>query len=367
MRNLKIVMVLFLIFGLVSNAQSKERPLPIAVIGLTHVHVGWVFESEKRGEIDIVGIVEPNADLALRLSKQFGFAMSKVYPDTDAMMKKIKPIAVAAFGSIFEHLEVVETMAPLGIHVMVEKPLAVNVEHAKKMYKLAKKHDIHLLTNYETTWYPSNHKARDIVKSGKLGNIRKLIVRDGHKGPGKLGLHSEFLDWLFDPIQNGGGAIMDFGCYGANLSTWLMDGKKPTSVTAITQQFQPQYNPKVDDEATIILTYAKSQTVIQASWNWPMGRKDMEIYGLSGAVYADNSQDLRIRIAKGYDGYVETIEKLPKFESPSNNPFNYFHAVIKGDIELKPTDLSALENNMTVVEILDAARKSATTGSTVYL
>jgi predicted dehydrogenase len=87
---------------------------------------------------------------------------------------------------------VVEYMAPLVVHVMVEKPLAVNLEHAQKMYKLAKKHDIHLLTNYETTWYPSNHRARDIVKSGKLGDIRKLIVRDGHKGPSKLGYMTNF-------------------------------------------------------------------------------------------------------------------------------------------------------------------------------
>jgi predicted dehydrogenase len=238
------------------------------------------------------------------------------------------------------------------------------MEHAKKMYKLAKKHHIQLLTNYETTWYTSNHKAYDIVKSGKLGAIRKLIVRDGHKGPGKLGLHEEFLAWLFDPIQNGGGAIIDFGCYGANLSTWLMDGEKPLSVTAITQPFQPEYNPKVDDEATIILTYEKSQTVIQASWNWPMGRKDMEIYGLTGAVYSDNSQDLRVRIAKGYD---ETIEKLPKLTSPYNSVFSYLKAVIKGDIKVKATDLSALENNMIVVEILDAARESAKEGKTVYL
>jgi predicted dehydrogenase len=364
---MKNAIFLILIVGLVFPALSKDQPLSIAVIGLTHVHVGWVFDSEKRGEIDIVGIVEPNAELALRLSKQFGFEMSKVYSDIPSMMKKESPIAAAAFGSIYEHLAVVETMAPLGVHVMVEKPLAVNMQHAQKMYKLAKQHNVQLLTNYETTWYPSNHKARDIVKSGKLGEIRKLIVRDGHKGPGKLGLHKEFLNWLFDPVQNGGGAIIDFGCYGANLSTWFMDGKKPLSVTAVTQQFQPEINPKVDDEATIILTYPKSQTVIQASWNWPIGRKDMEVYGLTGAVYSDNSQDVRVRIAKGYDGYDETTEKLPKFESPLRGPFSYFNAVIKADIEVLPTDLSALENNMIVVEILDAARKSAKSGKTVYL
>ncbi|MEP1445877.1 MAG: hypothetical protein ABJK37_07185 [Paraglaciecola sp.] len=127
--------------------------------------------------------------------------------------------------------------------------------------------------------------------------------------------------WLFDPIQNGGEVIIDFGCYGPNLSTWFMDGKKPFSVTAVTQQFQPEFNPKVEDEATIIRTYDNSQTVIQALWNWPMGCKDMEIYGLKGAAYSDNSQDHRIRIAKGYDQYHEKVEKLPQLPSSYNSGF----------------------------------------------
>jgi predicted dehydrogenase len=56
---------------------------------------------------------------------------------------------------------------------MVEKPLAVNMEHASKMLSLAKKHGIHLLTNYETTWYGSNALAyRLSINEKKIGDIR---------------------------------------------------------------------------------------------------------------------------------------------------------------------------------------------------
>ena len=82
--------------------------------------------------------------------------MDDVYTSSQELLEHKTIEAVTSFGSIYEHLEVVETFAPLGIHVMVEKPLAVNMEHAKKMEALAKKHHIHLLTNYETTWYGSN-------------------------------------------------------------------------------------------------------------------------------------------------------------------------------------------------------------------
>ncbi|MDC0602394.1 Gfo/Idh/MocA family oxidoreductase [Aliiglaciecola sp.] len=199
-----------------------------------------------------------------------------------------------------------------------------------------------------------------------MGDIRKVIVRDGHKGPAKLGINSEFLDWLLDPVQNGGGAIVDFGCYGANLMTWLMGGKLPNSVTAVTQQLQPQNNPNVDDESVIILTYDKAQAIVQGSWNWPMGRKDMEIYGLTGAVYADNRHTVRTRLAKGYDGYDETISKMPERAAPFDDPFAYFKALINKQITPKAHDLSSLENNMAVMTILDAARESARTGKTVY-
>ena len=93
----------------------------------------------------------------------------------------------------------------------------------------------------------------------------------------------------------------------------------------------------------------------------------MELYGLTGAIYADNRNDLRIRVAEGYDGYDEEKFTLPEREAPYNDPFSLFAAVVKGKITLPPHDLSSLENNMLVMEILDAARKSAKTGKTIAL
>ena len=348
------------------SAHASDK-LKIGVVGLTHTHVHWIFESEKQGEFEIVGIVEQNIDLAQRYAKQHNYSMDKVYDSMDAMFAAQDVQAVTAFGTIYEHLEVVQKAAPRGVHVMVEKPLAINMEHATEMKALATKHNIHLLTNYETTWYPTNHKAYEAIKNDEVGDIRKVIVRDGHKGPAKLGINSEFLDWLVDPKQNGGGAIVDFGCYGANLMTWLMEGKKPQSVTAITQQLQAENNPQVDDESIIILGYENANAIVQGSWNWPIGRKDMEIYGETGAVYADNRYNYRMRIAKGYDDFEETTLTLPERAAPYNDPFHYFKALINEEISISPYDLSALENNMVVVEILDAARESAKTGKTVYL
>ncbi|WP_420401157.1 Gfo/Idh/MocA family protein [Flagellimonas sp.] len=350
-----------------SSSFAQEQPLRVGVAGLTHTHVHWILGREDKGDIQLVGMVEPNKDLAQRYADQYGYSMDLVYDTLEEMIAATKPEAVTAFGTIYNHLEVVQVCAPKGIHVMVEKPMAVSLDHAKKMAALAQKHNIQLLTNYETTWYPTNHKAKELLEQGKVGDLRKVIVRDGHRGPAKLGINQEFLDWLFDPVENGGGAIMDFGCYGANLMTWLRNGERPNTVTAVTQQLQPENNPKVDDDATIILTYDDAQAILEPSWNWPMGRKDMEVYGLTGAIYADNRNTLRIRMAEGYDGYNEETMVLEERPAPYNDPFALLEAVVRKKIKLPPHNLYSIENNLVVMEILDAARKSAKKGKTITL
>jgi predicted dehydrogenase len=344
--------------------QSGQEPLRLGVVGLTHDHVNGILGRPDGKDIKIVGIVEPNHDLAFRYSQKYGYSMDIVFKTMEEMIAATHPQAVSAFGSTHEHLKVVETCAPKGIHIMVEKPLAVSLDHAKKMEALSRKHNVHLLTNYETTWYATNHKAYQMVLNGDIGDLRKIVVRDGHKGPVEIGVSKEFLAWLTDPVANGGGAVMDFGCYGANLITWLSNGEKPESILAITQTIKPELYQKVDDEATIILQYPKMQGIIQASWNWPMGRKDMEIYGKRGYIYSDNRKDIRYRVSEERS---QNAESLAERSSPYDDPFAMLAAVVNNKITQPPYDLSSLENNMIVTEILEAAKESARTGQVVRL
>ncbi|MGK2863471.1 MAG: Gfo/Idh/MocA family protein [Chitinophagaceae bacterium] len=346
-------------------AQSEnDTPVRIAVAGTSHGHAGFILGRKPKPDIQVVGIYEPDTELAKRRAKSFGISPDLFFTDMNKMLEAVKPEAVVAFGSIYDHMAVVEACAPKGIHVMVEKPLATNLAHATRMAELARKFEIHLLTNYETSWYPSTEKAYQLANdSNYMGSIRKVVIHDGHQGPKEIGVGKEFLDWLTDPVQNGGGALIDFGCYGANLMTYLMKGIKPLTVTAVTKQFKPAVYPKVDDEATIIVTYPSAQCIIQASWNWPFSRKDMEVYGESGYAIAVNNTSLRIRNkeSEGEKSIQVTAKEMDVYE----DPISYFADVVRNKIQVPENGLYSLENNVMVCKILEAARQSAKTGKTV--
>ncbi len=351
-------MILLAAFG---ATVSAAEPLRIAVAGVTHDHLNGVVSQLRQGkEIQVVGVWEADArylhsNSLVRLLPENAF-----YSDLEKMLDETKPEAVVAYGPIKDHIKVVEACAPRGIHVMVEKPLATTLQDARRMAALARRHEILLLTNYETTWYASNRFVKQSVDAGKIGPIHRIEVYDGHQGPVEIGCSQKFLDWLTDPVLNGGGAVMDFGCYGANLATWLLNGQRPTSVYAVLKRNKPDKYPRVDDDATILVEYPGTTVQINASWCWPYNRKDMFVYGKDGFLY--QSDPKHVSDAAGKPGI-----EAPALEAPIDNPFRYLAAAVRKEIEIAPTDLSALENNLTVVEILSAAVESARTGAKVVL
>ena len=340
----------------------SSAPLRVGIVGLVHGHVqGFFDQSLHNPAIEIVGISEPDQALASRYATKYGLDKSLLFVDLEEMLAHTHPQAVLVYTNTFDHRRVVEICARHGVHVMMEKPLAVSLEDALAIEQAAHRGKIHVLVNYETTWYRSNRAAYDLVHEKALGDIRKVVVHDGHSGPKEIGVGPEFLAWLTDPQLNGGGALFDFGCYGADLMTWLMDGQRPETVTAVTQQIKPEIYPRVDDEATIILTYPKAQAIVQASWNWPFDRKDMEVYGQTGYAITVKHDDIRVRRAGGQEEQL-TAKSLAV---PYDNSISMLKAVVMEGA--KPDGLSSLETNVTVTEILDSARRSASSGKTVHL
>ena len=349
--------------ALSAQTTPSSAPLRVAIAGLVHGHVGgFLRANQSRTDIQIVGVAESDKKLAETIAAQFKLPPNIFFATVEDMLTQTKPQAVLVYTNTFDHRGVVEACARHGIPVMMEKPLAVSNEDARAMQQAAQRGKIPVLVNYETTWYRSNRAAYDLVHDNSIGEIRKVVVHDGHQGPKEINVEPWFLNWLSDPKLNGAGALFDFGCYGADLMTWLMDNRRPDTVTAVTQRIKPDIYPRVDDEATIVLTYPHAQAILQASWNWPFSRKDMEVYGKTGYAVTVERDALRVRLPGDQQEKMLDAKPLNLEESDS---VNYLRAVALGG--MKPQGLSSLETNMIVTEILDAARESAATGKTVHL
>ncbi|MFZ4574627.1 MAG: Gfo/Idh/MocA family protein [Phycisphaerales bacterium] len=269
------------------------------------------------------------------------------------MLDAAQPEAVSVMSSIKDHLPAVEACAPRGVHLLIEKPLAYSKADAERFETLAREHRVLILTNFETSWYASVREAKRLVDSGERAPIRRMVFRHGHKGPKEIGCSPEFVAWLTDPEQNGGGAVVDFGCYGAVLSTWLMDGQRPTSVTASVSTLKPGVYPRVDDDATIILTYPTATAVIQASWAWTHDNKEMDVYTERGSLHAAKWDDLQVR----EENATAKTSKPPPKPGHLENEWTYLRQVVRGECAVDP--LSSLEYNVVVAEILDDARRAA--------
>jgi predicted dehydrogenase len=361
----ELAMICGIIFCASRAVSAQEKaPIRVALVGLAHGHASGLLRALPQSKsAKLVAIVEPQAALQQQYAGKFHLDKGLFYTDLEKMLNEQHPDAVLVYTAIYEHRRIIEAAAKHGVNSMVEKPLSTTLEDAIAIREAAREHRVQVLVNYETTWYASNREVYAEVKEGKLGEVRRIVVHDGHEGPKEIGVEPEFLEWLTDPVKNGAGALFDFGCYGADLATVLMRGQAPVSVSAVTQTEKPEIYPKVDDEATVVLRYAKAQAVLMPSWNWPFSRKDMEVYGATGYAITMGADRLRVR----YHGEKKESEvAAPAAPVAESNSLDYLAGVLRGEIKTEG-DASSLETNMVVMQILDAASRAAATGKTVAI
>jgi glucose-fructose oxidoreductase len=368
----KLIVMTLVGFFAWSAAASASAPLKVGIVGLVHGHVAAFLGGGamtpagsilSRPDVELVGVVEPDQKLFDTYARKYHLSPSLHFKSIADMVEHAHPQAALVFTAASEHRRVVEECAALGLNVMMEKPLAFSYDDALAIQGAAQRGKIHVLVDFETSWYPSNAEAARLLQGGELGALVKTVIRDGHQGPKEIGVQPEFLKWLTDPKQDGDGALTDFGCYGPDLVTSMMHGEAPLTVTAVTKRLKPETYPEVDDEADIVLNYKNSVSIVQASWDWPFGLKQMDVYGRKGFAKAIDSGQIEVRREKDSKGKVETGQPLV---APYDDPLHFLEAVLSGQVE-EGDSLSGLKTNMTVTEILDAARQSAQTGKTIAL
>ncbi len=345
-----------------ASIAAKTR---IAVVGLDHDHV-WSLLKDIAGEplAELVAIAEADPALVSQAQKSAPGGV-KFYSDYVRMLDEAKPEAVIVATSNDRHLEILRQCAKRHIHYSTEKPMATSAADAREMERLAREAGIKLMVNYWNAWVAPTHELFHRVYAREVGPVQKIIVQYGHRGPKEIGISQQFANWLYDPVKNGGGAIMDFGCYGAELSLWLKG--RPARVYATTRKLKVDQHNQVDDDATIVLEYPDATAIIEASWNWPYTKEQIEVFGPKGSLLARHDQVLR-RLSDQRGANVPPDGESVTMAAPAHetsNPISYFVDCIRNNKPIE--DPVSAKLNVQVMEILDAARESARTGKSQEL
>ena len=294
----------------------------------------------------------------------------QVFSDMDAAITASGCDAVDVCLPNFLHHKAVMKAAEAGKHVIVEKPLALNLLEADDMIAACRHARRKLCYAEELCFAPKYERVRKLVNEGAVGKIYQMRQCEKHSGP-----HS---DWFYDINRSGGGAIMDMGCHGIAWFRWMLGGRpRAVSVQAHLQTGLIHAGRTRGEENSIVTVEFESGAVGVAENSWARhgGMDDrVEVLGTGGVVYADLFMG-NAALAYSQAGYGYAMEKagttkgwsFAVFEEAFNQGYpqelNHYIGCIRD--EKQPAVPG--EDGRAVLEIVMAAYRSARTGSKVSL
>ena len=345
----------------VGESGAMSEKLRIGVLGLTHDHV-WS-EAAAAAECqsaELVAAADPNEPLTGRFTETYG---CPVYEDATSLLENEKLDAAYVFGSNLEGSQMAIEAMERGLHILIEKPLAANLEDANQMLIAARKNNVQLVVNWPFTWWPQLQRAIKLVEDGSIGTLRSVTYRAAHCGPEALGCSEYFCDWLFDERRNGGGAMKDYCCYGAVLAAALMG--LPESVVGMAGG-QVKDFLSVEDSGIIAMKYSQGMATATASWTQigNLTSYATAIYGSKGTLFAEPGDKGKLYLATKDDPEGSEVS-VPKPELGMRDSAHNFVEVVTGQRD--PFILSRDDYSRDAQEILEAGIRSANLGERIKL
>jgi len=343
------------------------RKLRLGVAGLIHDHVwGLLNQFIQIESITLVSAADPNEPLLDRASSQYG--VKKLYHSYADMLEKEELDIVLICNENAKHADVVEIAAENGVHVIMEKPMSANLAQADRIVSCSEHSGIKVMVNYPTAWDPGIQYSYKVVKDGLIGRIFHVRYRGAHAGPKEVGCSPYFYEWLYNRELNGAGALMDYCCYGVNISLWFV-GKMPMRVLASAKNLVRKY-VQVDDNAIVLMEFDEAVGVAEACWS------QVGPYPIHGPII--NGSEGSIMVSDEGFIYLYRLTEPGNFRNPErrvitpphppvgrrNGP-EYFVEKVLNDEEIEEP-LSA-KFNRGVQEVLEAALLSSETRTFVDL
>ena len=235
----------------------KKEQYKVVIVGFAHVHINDVAQHfYDNPRIDLAACADlPPKVAEMRTDAPYtrqwnlkycsGRFSLKVYEDWIEMLEKEQPDLVVCNSENCYHVKVTEECARRGIAVCIEKPMATTLKDAMEMYRLAKAHHSLLMVNWPITWYAAMHTAKKMLEDGVIGDLIEVKTRMGHTGPLGPGAQHAGVSEAAAPMSGpergaswwhqdaaGGGALLDYCCYGAMVTRWYI-GEQATDAVAM--------------------------------------------------------------------------------------------------------------------------------------
>lgn len=351
----------------------------VAGINFDHMHMGDLLRQVyTHPEAEIVGICHTAREAMEQAIENFSIPAAQVFTDYRACIEETRPDVVILCPATADHAAWTEKIAPMGVHILMEKPFAGSLAEADRMIAAMAGTGKQLAINWPLRWYPSHVTAKRLLDEGLIGALVEVHYYDGNRGPLYHGAdkveHDEeeararrAASWFYRK-EAGGGSLQDYLGYGATLGTWFFDGLAPEAITCMT------WNPpgaEVDEHSVTIARYAHGLSKFETRWGtftnpWthqPQPKCGFVLKGTHGTLSSyDFEESVRIQTEACPEGWDEPVDALAP---PHDGPINYFlHCIETGTPVAGPLDPAVCRIGQ---QIVDTAAKSAAEGRTLPL
>lgn len=360
-----------------------SRKYRVGIIGFAHMHINNVAGLyAQHPQVELVACADTVPDVPELREAPYtrawniknvmnNFGVAKAYDDYREMLEEHLDIVICCSENA-KHPEVVEACATAGSKVCVEKPMAMCLAHALRMVRACKAAETTLIVNWPMTWSPSARKAKALIDEGVIGRVLEVKARLGHTGPLGSGAAHAGVDETAAPMTGpergatwwhqaaaGGGAMLDFCCYGAMVSRWYI-GEPAVAAVGMKANLDSQWGD-ADDNGAIIVRFPSAMSLLEGTWTtWHHGVPGGPIiYGTTGTLVVESREGKPVvRLDRGH-GQTTIYDCEPLPEGRQQVPGEFIHHLETGE-PLHPT--LEMMFNLEVMAILDAGVRSASSG-----
>jgi myo-inositol 2-dehydrogenase/D-chiro-inositol 1-dehydrogenase len=281
-------------------------------------------------------------------------------------MPELDVVVVGAPNDV--HCSITLDAAASGKHIVMEKPLCLNLADADRMIEACRRARVKLMYAEELCFAPKYVRLKKLLDSGALGEPTLIKQAEKHDGP-----HAPH---FWDVNRSGGGVTMDMGCHAIEFFRWMLGRPPIKSVYAQMGTYVHKTKTEGDDNALLLIEFANGVVgLAEESWTKLGGMDDRaEVHGSKGVAYADilHGNAIETYSAGGYDYAVEKAGSTKGwsftiYEEEWNYGFPqelaHFVDCVQND---KPPAVTG-EDGRAVLEVIFAAYESARTGRKVEL